>query len=99
MTRATFEKAFGLNNQSIPSKHLKFGVHLEESNVDVLFGQRVDNNGYKYSYSKNTDFMKRVERLWMITHQRIQVPNTRLINLVEAKGIAYKKKKGKKFVN
>ena len=99
VTRAAFEKAYGLSNQEIPLKRLKFGVHLEESEVDELFGPRVGSNGYSYSYLEDTEFVRRVERLWMITHQRTQVPNTRLINLAEAKGLAYEKKKGKKSIN
>ena len=99
ISRETFEKAYDLNNQGIPPKRLKFGVHLEESEVDALFGPRVGTNGYSYSYSEDTEFVKRVERLWMITHQRTQVPNTRLINLAEAKGLVYENKKGKKAVN
>jgi hypothetical protein len=99
VSRGAFEKAYGLNNQGIPPKRLKFGVHLEESEVDEVFGPRVGTNGYSYSYSEDTEFVKRVERLWMITHQRTQVPNTRLINLAEAKGLVYENKKGKKAVN
>ena len=68
VTRAAFEKAYGLSKQGIPPKRLKFGVHLEESEVDELFGPRVGSNGYSYSYSEDTEFVKRVERLWMITH-------------------------------
>jgi hypothetical protein len=45
------------------------------------------------------EFVKKVEHLWMITHQRTQVPNTRLINLAEAKGIVYELRKGKDAVN
>ena len=70
VTRAAFEKAYGLSNQGIPPKRLKFGVHLEESEVDELFGPRVGSNGYSYSYSEDIDFVRRVERLWMIIHQR-----------------------------
>jgi hypothetical protein len=99
ISRETFEKAYDLNNQGIPPKRLKFGVHLEESEVDAVFGPRVGTNGYSYSYSEDTEFVKRVEQLWMITHQRTQVPNTRLINLAEAKGVVYENKKGKKAVN
>jgi hypothetical protein len=34
-----------------------------------------------------------VETLWMVTHQKTQVPSTWLINKVEAWGIVYEKKK------
>jgi hypothetical protein len=35
-----FEKVYGLNNSGIPLKRLKFGLHLKEDDVEVLFGQR-----------------------------------------------------------
>ena len=97
--RDAFQKAYGLNNSGIPPKQLKFGVHLKEDDVEALFGQRQGGNGYNYSYSEDLEFVKKVERLWMITHQRTQVPNTRLINLAEAKGIVYEQQKGKAAVN
>ena len=99
ISRKAFEKAYGLNNQGIPPKRLKFGMHLEESEVDARFGARVGNNGYNYSYLEDTEFVKRIDWLWMITHQRTQMPNTRLINLSEAKGVVYENKKRKKDVN
>jgi hypothetical protein len=43
-------------------------------------------------------FVKKVEYLWMVTPQRTQVPNTRLINATEAKGLVCEIKK-KKDVN
>jgi len=66
--QSMFEKAYDLNNQRLPLKQLRFGVHLEELKVDALFGQKVGNNGCSYLYSEYIEFMKWVEWLWMITH-------------------------------
>ena len=48
--RDAFQKVYGLNNSGIPPKRLKFGVHLKEIDVEVLFGQRQGGNGFSYSY-------------------------------------------------
>lgn len=97
ISRNVFEEKYGLCNKGVAPRRLKYGVHLEESEVDEMFGPKV-NNGYRYSWSEDVEFVKKVERLWMITHQRTQVPNTRLINVSEAKGLVYEITK-KKDVN
>ena len=33
--------------------------------------------------------MRKVETMWMICHQKTVVPNTRMVNVSEAKGFAY----------
>jgi hypothetical protein len=66
--RDVFQKAYGMNNSGIPPKWLKFRVHLKEDDLEALFGQRQGSNGYSYSYSEDSEFVKKVEHLWMITH-------------------------------
>lgn len=96
--KTDFEKKYGLSNQGIPPKRLKIPLHVTEAEIEKLFGQKVS-NGYSYSWSEDVEWVRKVERMWMITHQRTQVPNTRLINAAEAKGLAYELKKGEKAVN
>jgi hypothetical protein len=78
-----FEK-YALCNFGISPKNLKIGKKVEESNVEALFEPYILRNGYKYSFSDNEKFISNVETLWMVTHQKTQVSNTRLINKVEA---------------
>jgi hypothetical protein len=63
-----FEEKYGLCNKGLVPKRLKYGIHLEESDVEAMFGQKVS-NGYRYAYSEDMVFVKKVEYLWMVTHQ------------------------------
>jgi hypothetical protein len=66
-----------------------------EQEVEPLFGPCNNKNGYRYYFSEDVEVIKRVEEIWMIVHQRPQVPINHLINKVEARGIVYERK-GKK---
>lgn len=96
LKRDYFEKKFGLCNEGFAPKRLRFGVHLDEADVEGLFGPKVNANGYRYSMSEDIALVERVEKCWMITHQRSSIPNSRLINVAEAKGHTYEIVKGKK---
>jgi hypothetical protein len=93
--RTTFQLEYGLNNTGIPPKSLKLNVHVTEEEVESLFGKKVGGNGYRYANNEDEEFVKKVERRWMICHQRTSVPNTRLVNISEARGWTYELLKGK----
>jgi hypothetical protein len=86
--REWFAEKYKLHNHGITPKQIKIGQHLEEADVESLFGPRQNGNGYKYSQCAE-DFVMRVESMWMICHQKTVVPNTRMVNVSEAKGWAY----------
>ena len=86
--REWFVEKYKLHNHGITPKQIKIGQHLEEADVESLFGPRQNGNGYKYSQCAE-DFVMRVESMWMICHQKTVVPNTRMVNVSEAKGWAY----------
>ena len=88
VTREWFAENYKLHNHGITPKQIKIGQHLEEADVESLFGPRQNGNGYKYSQCAE-EFVKRVETMWMICHQKTVVPNTRMVNVSEAKGFAY----------
>ncbi len=67
-------------------KCLKLGKDFEEVEVEALFGPSISRNGYQYSWSNDEVLIVEVENLWMIAHQRTQIPNTLMINKVEAQG-------------
>jgi hypothetical protein len=73
-------------------KNHKIGKEVEESKVEALFELFILKNGYKYSFSDDEKLISSVETLWMVTHQRTQVPSSRLINNAEAHEIVYEKK-------
>ncbi len=80
-----FEK-FGLCNKGPSSKHLKI---RKDAKVEEFFGNPINRNGYRYCHLDNEELIIRVELLWMIVHQRTQVPCIRMINMVEARGLVY----------
>ncbi len=79
----------------ITPKTLKIGKEIEKEEVVALFGPR-SRNGYKFCHNEDEALIVRVKTLWMIMHQRTQMPKTRMINRVEASEIAYEIKIGKK---
>jgi hypothetical protein len=57
-------------------KNLRIGKEVEESKVEALFEPYILKNGYKYSFSDDEKLISNVETLWMVTHQKTQVPST-----------------------
>jgi hypothetical protein len=68
---------------------MKIGKDLEDEEVEELFEKAISRNCYRYYHMDNKEFITKVETLWMISHQRTQVPCNLMINKVEAKGIIY----------
>jgi hypothetical protein len=71
---------------------LKLGKDFEEAKVDALFGPSINRNGYQYSWSNDEVLIVEVKNLWTIAHRRMQVPNIRMINKVEAQGFVCQRK-------
>jgi len=59
----------------ITSKRLKIGEEIKEEEVVVLFGP-CSPNGYEYYRNEDEALIAKVKTLWMIMHQRTQVPNS-----------------------
>lgn len=90
-----FWEKYDIYNKGITSKRLKIGKYIEEEEVVILFGP-CNRNGYRYCHYEDEALISKVETLWMIMHQRTQVPNIQMINKAEAYGITYEIKIGKK---
>jgi hypothetical protein len=60
--------------------------------VKALFGPCINWNGYRYTYTNNEQLIAQVEKLWMTSHQKAQMPTTRMINKAETMGIICQKK-------
>jgi hypothetical protein len=93
--QTSFLEKYGISNQGIALKRLKIGKEIEEEEVEALF-RPYNHNGCRYFHNEDKAFISRVKTLWMIMHQRTQVPNIQMINKVEAHGIAYEIKMWKK---
>lgn len=83
-----FAEKYKLHNNGITSKHIKISQHLEEADVESLFGLQQNGNGYRYSQCTE-EFVRRVETMWMICHHITVLPNTCMVNVSEAKNFAY----------
>jgi hypothetical protein len=70
-------------------------MHVTKEEVEFLLGKKVGGNSYRYANNEDEEFVKKVERRWMICHQQTSVPNTRLVNISEAWGWTYKLLKDK----
>ena len=70
-------------------------MHLQEKDVESLFGPCINRSGYRYDRLEDEWLIHETEEKYMICHQRSVLPNNRLINKVEAGGITYEKLKAK----
>ena len=57
-----FEEKHRLCNTGLGPKQFKYRIHLEESDVETMFGQKIS-NGYCYAYLEDMVFVKKVEYL------------------------------------
>jgi hypothetical protein len=92
ITRQQLAFIYDLCNIKPCPKRLKVGRNFKKEEVQEFFGLSNNKNGYQYYFNDNLELNKRVEEVWMITHQCIQIPNMHLINKAEARGIMCEKK-------
>ncbi len=85
-------KYVDLCNKRPTPKHLKIARDFLEEEVEALFGPSIIMNKYRYCHINDDELIARIENLFMVTHQRTQVPNTHIINKAEVKGIICKRK-------
>jgi len=82
--KSIFVEQYHICGKGSSLKCLKLGKDFEEGKVEALFGPSINRNGYRYSWSNDEMLIVKVKNLWMIAHQKMQVPNTCMINKVEA---------------
>jgi len=68
-------------------------ITLEE--VSRIFGPIVNRNGYSYVRNKDSDFIRKIETLWMIVHQKPHINASRLIPLGMVQRLTFEKVHGK----
>jgi hypothetical protein len=93
LSHKDFWKKYNICNERLPPKNLRIEKQLAEG-IETLFGP-CSCNGYRNCHNNNEVLIAYVETLWMIMHQKTQMPNIHMINKVEAPGFVIKKK-GKK---
>jgi hypothetical protein len=87
-----FAEVYNLNHQGQCPKTLKVPKDLKESKVEALFGEFVNKNGYKYMQCGNPQLIPCIENLWMVLHQKTQLPSSHLIPIAKTKNIVCEKK-------
>ncbi len=80
MSRKEFPKN-DLNYVGLNLKRVKVLKDITLEKINKFFGPIVNKNGYNYEFIKDLVFIKKVERLWMVVHQKACVPTSRLISL------------------
>jgi hypothetical protein len=71
----SFWEKYGIYNEGITPKRPRIGKETEEDEIVTLFGP-CSSIGYEYYQNEDEALIAKVETLWMIMHQRTQVPNT-----------------------
>jgi len=57
-------------------------------NASKSLGPIVNKNNYNYEFTKDHVFIEKIEKLWMVVHQKPYMLASRLISLGMAKGLA-----------
>jgi len=86
-----FRKEFlenDLNCVILNLKRVKVPRDITLEKIRKFFGLVTNKNGYSYEFTKDPIFIKKVERLWMVVHQKACVPTSRLISFGMAQGLA-----------
>jgi hypothetical protein len=91
-----FVKKYDLFFEGLCPKRIKVPRDVTLEDVSIVFGQVANRNSYSYVHCENPELIVKVERLFMIVHQKPSVPATRIISLGMARGIVCKEK-GKKM--
>jgi hypothetical protein len=65
--------------------------------IHKFFGPIQNKNGYNHVFNENLEIIAKVEDLWMVVHQRIGDPTSRIISLGMARGIVMELVRGKKM--
>jgi len=83
-----FAKRFVLCAISMNPKHIKIPPDILVEEVVKYFGPIVSKNNHSYIYSQDLVLIEKVEKLWMVIHQKRCVFATRVVSLGFAKGVA-----------
>jgi hypothetical protein len=67
-------------------KHIRIP---QDISIEVVkyFQPIVNKNGHSYVYSQDPVLIEKVEKLWMVTHQKCCVFATRVVSLGFARGV------------
>ncbi len=74
-------KKYDLSCERLSPKRVKMLRDTTLEEINKFFGPIVNKNTYSYEFTKDPIFIEKVERLWMVVHQKACVPASRLISL------------------
>jgi hypothetical protein len=95
ISQRQFTKCYGLSSKGPSLKCVRVPQDITLKEVSKFFGPIVNRNGYSYVHIEDPNFIKKVETLWMVVHQKPYLPTSRLISLSMAQGLTFGKIHGK----
>ncbi len=91
-TRKDFAKKYDLSYKGISPKHIKIPKDCTKEEIEIFYGLIVNKKGHHHTKCSNLELIVKVERLWMIVHQKPYVLASKIITLGMATGIVYEMK-------
>ena len=84
-TRKEFAEKYDLNHSGMSPKQLR-DTDVTDAELVSFFGPTVNKNGHRYMFLNDEALIERIERMWMVCHQKSVVLQSRLITKAMAKG-------------
>jgi hypothetical protein len=81
MNRQDFAQKYGLVCEGFSRKAIKVPKDISLEKVLKIFGPIVNKNGYNHTFPGDLKYIKDIELLWMIIHQKPYLLASRLISL------------------
>ncbi len=92
LTCKEFVEVYGLNSIGISPKRIRVPRDITIEEVSKVFGPIQNKNGHNYVFSEDPVLITKVERFYMLVHQKHVIPTTRLISLGFAKRVVMEMK-------
>jgi hypothetical protein len=96
ISKKEFVEKYEFCCEDLSPKHVRVPKDISLKDISKFFGPIVNKNGYSYEFTKDLVFIEKVEKLWMVVHQKPCMLAPRLIALGMVKGLACEKM-GKKM--
>jgi hypothetical protein len=70
ISKKGFAKKYKLCCEGLSPKHMGVPKDTSLKDISKFFSPVVNNNGYSYEFTKDPMFIEKVEKLWMVVHQK-----------------------------
>jgi hypothetical protein len=91
ISKKEFAKKYKLCCEGLSPKHMGVPKDTSLKDINKFSSLVVNKNGYSYEFTKDHVFIEKVEKLWMVVHQKPCMPTSRLISLGMARRLACEK--------